>query len=114
MSKQTFIENFAKRILIKLSSVDDYELYYYVFEDGKCYVLPENSDVERVKNESKFLGIVPLSLCYWERKLSEISYYVDEIRKENIVSTTYSDVVIAPFLEKEFKFLADIKEKKGK
>ncbi|KXU09176.1 hypothetical protein SGADD03_00991 [Streptococcus gallolyticus] len=58
--------------------------------------------------------MVPLSLCYWERKLSEIGYYVDEIRKENIVSTTYSDVVIAPFLEKEFKFLADIKEKKGK
>lgn len=114
MSKQTFIENFAMNILIKLSSVDDYELYYYVFENGKFYALPANSDVERVKNESKFLGVVPLSVRYWKRELPEISYYINEFKNEHIVNTTYSGVVIIPFLEKEFKFLADVKEKKGK
>lgn len=110
MVKKTFIEKFAETLLFELNR-SDFELYYYVFEDGKFYALPANSDVERVRNASQFLGAVPLSFKYWRRELPEIEYYVNKRIFDNVVDTVYADVVIAPLLEKKFKFLGKVKRK---
>lgn len=110
MAKKTFIEKFAETLLSDLNR-NNFELYYYVFEDGRIYALPANSDVERIRNTSQFLGVVPLSFKYWRRELPEIVYYIDKRIFDNVLDTVYADVVIVPFLEKKFKFLGKVKRK---